>query len=385
MAEQSDLERTESATPKRLEQAREEGQVARSRELTTFALLVTGFGGLYSMAGTVSANFEAVFRRAFTFDRAAGFETRMMMRQLSLLGFHGAMTILPILAACMLVALLSPMALGGLMISGKPLGFNFTRLNPISGLGKMFSGQSLTTLGFAFAKSVLVGGVAILVMRHYRDAALGLGSESLNTALGHALQMVANCCIWIIASMLVLVLIDVPYQLWQHGKKLRMTKEEVKREFKESEGDPFIKGKIRQQQREMARRRMMAQVPLADVIVTNPTHYAVALQYQDGTMKAPRLLAKGADLVAARIREIGAEHNIPVLESPPLARALFQHTELNQEIPAALYGAVAEVLAWVYQLRRWHKDGSGDAPDAPSELTVPPELDIPARGAGSLA
>ena len=385
MAEESDLDRTENATPKRLEQAREEGQVARSRELTTFALLLTGFGGLYAMAGTVSANFQAVFRSAFTFDRAAGFESGMMLQRLSLLAFHGALTILPILAACMAVALFSPMALGGFIISGKPLGFNFNRMNPISGLGKMFSGQSLATLGFAFAKSVLVGGVAMLVMRHYRDAALGLGGESLNTGLGHALQMVANTCIWIIASMLVLVVLDVPYQPWQHAKKLRMTKEEIKREFKESEGDPFIKGKIRQQQREMARRRMMAQVPLADVIVTNPTHYAVALQYQDGAMRAPRLVAKGADLVAARIREIAAEHNIPMLESPPLARALFQHTELNQEIPAGLYGAVAEVLAWVYQLRRWHKDGSGNAPDAPSELTVPPELDIPARGAGSLA
>jgi flagellar biosynthetic protein FlhB len=176
----------------------------------------------------------------------------------------------------------------------------------------------------------------------------------------------------------------VPYQLWQHAKKLRMTKEEVKREYKESQGDPFIKGKIRQQQREMARRRMMAQIPLADVIVTNPTHFAVALQYQDGSMKAPRLLAKGTDLVAARIREIAAQHNIPTLESPPLARALYHHTELNHEIPAGLYSAVAEVLAWVYQLRRWHKDG-GNAPEVPAGLSVPEELDVPARGDASLA
>jgi flagellar biosynthetic protein FlhB len=386
MADESDLEKTESATPKRLEQAREEGQVARSRELTTFALLATGFGGMYAMGGTLSASFASLFRGAFTFGRSTGFEPDVMLHHLSYLTLQAIMAIMPILAMLMLAALLSPMALGGWLLTAKPLGVKFERLNPVAGLGKMFSMQSLTQLGFALAKSLLVGGVAVLVMRHYAGALLGLVGESVSMGLSHTGRLIGVCCVWIVASMLVLVTLDVPYQLWQHAKKLRMTKEEVKREFKESEGDPFIKGKIRAQQREMARRRMMAQVPKADVIVTNPTHFAVALQYQDGSMKAPRLLAKGSDLVAARIREIGAEHNIPVLEAPPLARALFHHTELNQEIPAGLYGAVAEVLAWVYQLRRWRSEG-GVAPDLPLELPIPPELAVAAeaRGGGVLA
>jgi flagellar biosynthetic protein FlhB len=177
-----------------------------------------------------------------------------------------------------------------------------------------------------------------------------------------------------VAGMFVIAALDVPYQLWSFHKKLRMTKEEVKREHRESEGDPHVKARIRSQQRAMARRRMMANVPKADVVVTNPTHFAVALQYTDGEMGAPKVVAKGVNLVAARIRELAAEHNIPLLEAPPLARALYHNVELNREIPGALYGAVAEVLAWVYQLRRFKEDG-GVAPVAPTELDVPPELD----------
>jgi len=226
----------------------------------------------------------------------------------------------------------------------------------------------------AMAKATIVGGVGFLVMRHYSPDAANLILETPTRAMPHALHLVGVTCLWIVGSMLILVAFDVPYQIWQHAKKLRMTKEEVKREFKENEGDPHIKGKIRAQQRAMARRRMMAQVPKADVIVTNPTHYAVALQYMDGEMRAPRLIAKGSGLVAARIRAIGAEHNVALIEAPPLARALYHHTEINHEIPSALYGAVAEILAWVYQLRRWNSEG-GTAPVQPTEFNVPIELD----------
>jgi len=177
-----------------------------------------------------------------------------------------------------------------------------------------------------------------------------------------------------VAGMFVVAALDVPYQLWQFHKKLRMSKEEVKREHRESEGDPHVKGRIRQQQRAIARRRMMTQVPKADVVVTNPTHFAVALQYTDGEMRAPKVVAKGVNLVAARIRELAAENNVPLLEAPPLARALYHNVELNREIPGQLYGAVAEVLAWVYQLRRFKTEG-GDVPVAPTELEVPAELD----------
>ncbi len=190
------------------------------------------------------------------------------------------------------------------------------------------------------------------------------------------LDIVLHCCLLVALSLLLVAAIDVPWQLWEHFKKLRMTKEEVKQEFKESEGDPHIKGRIRQQQRAMARRRMMQEVPKADVVVTNPTHFAVALRYEEGRMGAPRVVAKGTDEVAARIRELAAEHRVPLMSAPPLARALHRHVDLGQEIPAGLYTAVAEVLAWVYQLKHWHYS-QGPHPSAPTDLLVPDELAVP--------
>jgi flagellar biosynthesis protein FlhB len=188
------------------------------------------------------------------------------------------------------------------------------------------------------------------------------------------MHLLVVCCGMAIAGLFLVAALDVPYQLWTHAKKLRMSKEEVKREHRESDGDPQQKGRMRAQQRAASRRRMMSAIPSADVIVTNPTHFAVALKYADGEMRAPKVVAKGVNLVAARIRDLGREHNIPLLEAPPLARALYHNVEINREIPGALYGAVAQVLAWVYQLRRFKKEG-GVAPDEPEDLDVPPELD----------
>jgi flagellar biosynthetic protein FlhB len=229
-------------------------------------------------------------------------------------------------------------------------------------------------LAKAVAKSTLVGGIAYLVISHNRDALLGLIGESLPQGLAHLGGLVTFTFLAVAGSIILIVAIDVPFQLWDYGRKLRMTKEEVRQEYKETEGSPEIKGRIRQLQREAARRRMMAEVPKADVIVTNPTHYAVALRYQEAGMRAPVVVAKGAALLAARIRELGEEHHVPILEAPPLARALYRHAELGEEIPSALYTAVAEVLAYVYQLRR-HRTGDGVVPEAPKNLAVPPELD----------
>ncbi|WP_347558314.1 flagellar biosynthesis protein FlhB [Robbsia sp. KACC 23696] len=378
MAEDSDLEKTESASPRRLEQAREDGQVARSRELSTFALLAVGFGGVYMMSGSLLGQFSQLFRHAFIFDRAASQDPTQMLHRASDALTLAAMAISPILIAITLAALLSPLALGGWLLTTKPLAPNFGRLNPISGLGKMFSTHALAQLGMGIAKCVLVGTVATLVALHYKDDVIGLLTEPVRVALPHAANMVGVVCAATVGAMLLLVAADVPYQLWSHAKKLRMTKEEVKREYKENEGDPHIKGKIREQQRAMARRRMMSQIPTADVIITNPTHFAVALRYADNGMRAPRVVAKGADLVAARIKEIAKENGIPVLEAPPLARSLYKHVQLNREIPAQLYGAVAEVLAWVFQLRRWHAEG-GQYPDRPGDVLVPDELAVSAQ------
>jgi flagellar biosynthesis protein FlhB len=377
VAEDSDLEKTESATPRRLEKAREEGQVARSRELSTFALLVAGFGMVYANAGNIAMHLKVGMRTAFTFDRAFVMAPDRMMPKAMTIITLGAECAAPVIGALYLAAILSPLALGGWLLTTKTLVPNFGRLNPIAGIGRMFSANTVVQLLMSILKCLIVGGVAFWAVVSSKDQVLQLFSEPLGVAMTEGAHIVAGTISKIVMAFLLLVLADVPWQLYSFAKKLRMTKEEVKREYKESEGDPHIKGKIRAQQRAMARRRMMANVPQADVIVTNPTHYAVALQYSDSSMRAPKVIAKGMDLVAARIKEIGAEHKIPVLEAPPLARALFYNVDLNKEIPAALYSAVAEVLAWVFQLRRWKVEGGigSVAPTAPTDLEVPAELD----------
>nr|WP_239008119.1 flagellar biosynthesis protein FlhB [Burkholderia anthina] len=374
VADESDLDRTEAATPRRREKAREEGQVARSRELASFALLAAGFYGAWLLAGPSGAHLQTMLRGAFSFDRATAFDTNRMLSAAGSASAEGFAALLPLLALTGLAALAAPMALGGWLISQKTFELKFDRLNPISGLGRIFSIQGPIQLGMSLAKTLVVGGIGGIAIWRSKDELLGLATQPLGAALADALHLVAVCCGTTVAGMLVVAALDVPYQIWQYNKKLRMTKEEVKREHRENEGDPHVKGRIRQQQRAIARRRMMAAVPKADVVVTNPTHFAVALQYTDGEMRAPKVVAKGVNLVAARIRELAAEHNVPLLEAPPLARALYHNVELEREIPGSLYSAVAEVLAWVYQLKRFRAEG-GAFPAAPVDLAVPAELD----------
>lgn len=374
MAADSDLDKTEAATPKRLEKARAEGQVARSRELATFALLGAGFFGVWGLSGPIGMHLQHLMRAALTFDHATLKDTNRMLIGAAGAGREGLMAVLPVLALTGLAALAAPMALGGWLLSPNVFQFKPERVNPIAGMGRIFSINGVIQLGMSLAKTLVVGVIGGAAVWHRKDQILALAAEPLRIALGHGMSIVAVCCATTVAGMFVLAALDVPYQLWQYHKKLRMTKEEVKREHRENEGDPHVKGKIRQQQRAIARRRMMAAVPKADVVVTNPTHYAVALQYADGDMRAPKVVAKGVNLVAARIREIANEHNVAMLEAPPLARALYHNVELNREIPGSLYNAVAEVLAWVYQLRKFREEG-GDVPAAPTELEVPAELD----------
>jgi len=374
VAEESDVEKTESATPRRLEQARQDGQVARSRELASFALLSAGFFGIWGFSAPISLHLESILRGALTFNHDTVLDTSQMLIGAAAASREGAMALVPVFALTGLAALAAPMALGGWLLSAQPLAPNFGRLNPISGLGRLFSSQGPIQLGMSILKTLVVGGLAGWAMWTRKDEVLGLVSKPLDLALADAMHMLVVCCGMAISGLFLVAALDVPYQLWTHAKKLRMTKEEVKREHKESEGDPQQKGRMRAQQRAAARRRMMSAIPSADVIVTNPTHFAVALKYADGEMRAPKVVAKGVNLVATRIRELGREHNVPLLEAPPLARALYHNVEINREIPGALYGAVAQVLAWVYQLRRFKKEG-GVAPDEPENLEVPAELD----------
>ncbi len=264
---------------------------------------------------------------------------------------------------------------------------DFKRLNPLTGIGRIFSLNSLVELAKALLKATLIGGVGIWTMWHNKEAVLSLISMPITAGAADMGELVITSFIAIAGSMVLIATVDVPFQLWEHHRKLKMTKEEVRQENKETEGDPHVKGRIRAQQRAMARKRMMAEIPKADVIITNPTHYSVALKYEEGKMRAPRLVAKGTHLMALKIREVGQEHQVPVLEAPPLARALYHHAELGDEIPQPLYNAVAEVLAYVYQLRRYREGGgyaggAGNLPKAPDALMVPAELDPESPTAG---
>ncbi|CAG9184863.1 flagellar biosynthesis protein FlhB [Cupriavidus pinatubonensis] len=376
MSDESDLEKTEPASPRRLEKAREEGQVVRSRELATFIMLMTGVIGLWTLGGTIGRSLDTVMRQSLRFEPATAFDTSRMLSRFANVIWESLLAFMPLLLLFGVAAVAAPLLTGGWTFSTKALMPNFGRMSPMSGLGRMFSVHSVAELVKAIAKSLLVGSVGAWVVWHRLPDAIALMNAPVQEALLHMLDMVLRCCVPVVLSLLLVAAIDVPWQFWEHFKKLRMSKEEVKQEFKESEGDPHIKGRIRQQQRAMARRRMMQEVPKADVVVTNPTHFAVALRYEEGRMSAPRVIAKGTDEVAARIRELAAEHRIPLMSAPPLARALHRHVDLGQEIPAGLYTAVAEVLAWVYQLKHWHYS-QGPQPSAPSDLLVPDELAVP--------
>ncbi len=376
----SDQEKTEAATPRRIEKAREDGQVARSRELTTFMLLLGGIAGLWGMGGVLYDQLGSVMEQAFLFERQHAFDAAAMLAHFWVLGERTLFALLPLFLLMTILALVAPSLLGGLLISAKSLQPQLSKLNPIKGLKRIFSSQALAELGKAIAKSLLVGSVAVFFLKWHIGELLALSEMPLQQALASALRLAALACGLIALSLIVVVGLDVPYQLWSHAKKLRMSKEEIRREHKESEGDPHVKGRIRSQQQAMARSRMMSKVPSADVIVTNPTHYAVALSYQEGSMGAPRVVAKGAEAVAARIRELGREHGVPLLEAAPLARALYYHVDLDREIPAELYTAVAEVLAWAYRLKRVREEG-GDLPETPHDLPVPAGMDQrPSRG-----
>jgi len=374
MADDSDLERTEPASQRRIEQAREKGQVPRSRELATFAVLLAAGGGLTLMGSGLMHSMSDLMRVGLQLDRSAAFDASLMMSRLQQGSQDMLVAFVPFMLVMLVTALAAPMLLSGWLFSAEALQPDFSRLNPLKGIARIFSWHSVAELVKAIAKTLLIGGVAGWVIWHQKEALMALATQPLDVGLANVGSLAASTFLAIVGSMILLVAIDVPFQLWEHSSKMKMSREELRQEAKEMEGDPQIKARIRALQREAARRRMMAEVPKADVIVTNPAHYAVALRYQDSKMRAPQVVAKGSQLVAARIRELGLEHNIPIVQAPPLARALYRHAELGQEIPAALYTAVAEVLAYVYQLRRYRSEG-GTAPQAPQDLPVPPDLD----------
>lgn len=372
MAEESDLEKTEEPTGRRIEQAREKGQVPHSRELGTFLVLIAAGAAFWTMGGWFMQRSMAITHKAFSIEPAFMHEPALMLPRLAEISGDALLVFAPLLAILVLAAILPPFFLNAWVFSITALVPDLNRLNPLSGIGRMFSWGSLMELGKAVLKAGLIGGVAVIVIWKQRDEIFGLLTEPLESGLVHAGQMVTFSFLILVATLVLVVAADVPFQLWQYFDKLKMSKDEVKQEMKEMMGDPHVKGRIRSLQMQAARKRMMAAVPQANVIVTNPTHFAVALSYRTG-MDAPKVVAKGTGAVALKIREIAAENAVPIMEAPPLARALYKHANLDAEIPSALYNAVAEVLAYIYQLANWRQAG-GVYPVPPRDLPVPPEL-----------
>lgn len=367
-------DRTLPPSEKRLADARQEGRVARSRHLTTFVVLGGTLAGMAAYAPQAVSSLQELVSHGLSLNANDARDTREIGNRLESAAAAGLLVVAPIFGLMWVGSALVPLIQGGLVLTSKPLTPDFNRLNPLSGLKRIASVDSLAELAKTLAIAVLVGGAAMLSLYSLRESAAGLASMPLAAALGASGQAVAGSLWTVIGMLAVIAAADVFHERHRYIKSLRMTPEELKRESKEQEGDPHLKARIRQAQREVSRRRMMAAVPKADVVVTNPTHYAVALAYDDTKGGAPRIVAMGKGPIALKIREIAEAAGVARLEAPPLARALYRHGELGAEIPAALYQAVAQVLAYVYQLRRARR-GEAPAPSVPTAIAVPPGLD----------
>jgi len=374
MAEEDDnsQEKTEEATPRRLEKAKEDGQTARSKELATMAVLLAGAGGMLVFGASLGASLEAIMRDSFVIERSAIFDMRHMSVQLIESSKEAAWALSPILLLLLIAAIFGSIGIGGLLISGKAVAPKLNRMDPFKGLGRMFSLRSLIELVKAIAKVGLVMVLAILILDLRTEDLLSIAEEPVVPAMEHVLWTIAWSFFLLACATIIIAAIDVPFQIYDHQKKLRMTKQEVKDEYKDTEGKPEVKGKIRQLQREMAQRRMMQDVPTADVVITNPTHYAVAMKYDQKAMAAPIVVAKGADEVAFKIMEIARENKVEILRTPPLTRAVYHNTDIGEEIPDGLYMAIAQVLAYVFQLRQFRK-GRGPKPGMP-DFPIPSDL-----------
>lgn len=374
MSEESDLERTEPPSDRKLEKAREDGNVPRSKELATFTVLMAAGGGLWFSGAHAIDKIKNLLRASLTFDRAQLYDIRLLANSTWDLLVELFIAFAPMAVIIMFVASASPILIGGWNFSTKSFMPNFGKLNPLSGLSNLFSKKSLIELLKAIGKTIIVGFVAYTIISKQIPELLKLSIESIPSGTKHLSDLLWYSFFGITGALGLIAAVDAPYQLKSYTDSLKMTREELKQEAKEAEGDPHIKAKIRQQQREISRRRMMSEIPNADVVVVNPTHFAVALKYSPDGKTAPKVVAKGSDVIAAKIREIATENAVPILSAPPLARALHKHTEIGDEIPQTLYTAVAQVLAYVFQLRDYKKSG-GLRPSEPTNIEVPPDLD----------
>jgi len=364
MSENEDAgERTQQPTEKRLRQAREQGNIPRSRELSTAAVFSVGIFALMGMSGSLAAGAVAWMKAALSPDMSLRDNPNALFGHVGHLLLGLLWTVLPLIGICLAAGLIAPLLMGGLRFSGPSLVPKLSRLNPMSGLTRLYGPESLAELLKSMLRMVFVGGAVAMCLWGKVDSLRGLLRLPLEQAIGHGFGFTLRLLLYTAGALALLAAIDAPYQKWNYIRKLKMTREEVKREMKESEGSPEIKGRIRQMQMQLSQRRMMEAVPSADVIVVNPTHYAVALKYESGRMRAPTVVAKGVDELAFSIRQIGEQHRVAVVSAPPLARALYREGELGKEIPVRLYSAVAQILSYVYQLRAWR---TGPMPPQPA-------------------
>ncbi|AFJ02410.1 Flagellar biosynthesis protein FlhB [Methylophaga frappieri] len=375
MAEQdSAQERTEAPSAKRLQEAREKGQVPRSQELNTVMVLMAGAIAMFFVGQGLIESLTEVLKETLILDRKVIFDTQAMIDKLRQAIGIVAWDLGLFLAVTILAALAAPALMGGWNISAQAMAPKPEKLSPLKGLKRIFGPQGLVELGKALGKFLLVGLFGSLILWSLRDQLLTLGQQEVLPAMAELGYLVIWGFLAICASLILIVLIDVPFQKWNHQRQLKMTKQEVKDEHKETDGSPEVKGRIRRMQIQLSQARMMQDVPKADVIITNPTHYAVALRYDQSKSGAPILVAKGADLIAQQIRMVGQQHDVPQLSAPPLTRAIFYNTEIGQEIPSGLYIAVAQVLAFVFQLRRYRKRGGQKPHLNTEELPIPDEF-----------
>ncbi|MBY5978921.1 flagellar biosynthesis protein FlhB [Ferrimonas balearica] len=370
----SSQERTEEATPRRREQAREKGQVPRSKELGTAAVLVAAAAGMLMMGGQIGEAMLTVAKSQFELTRAEVFDLGEISELFSRILSELMVPVLGFVLVLFIAGFLGNIGLGGMSFSWQAAAPKASKMSPLAGFKRMFGLQALVELVKSIAKFAVIALVAWALLSVNFDQILQLSSGNPEGAVRDALALLLKLFVLLCSSLLIIVIIDAPYQLWNHNKQLKMTKQEVKDEYKQTEGKPEVKGKIRQLQREMAQRRMMAEVPKADVLVVNPTHYSVALRYDKSINNAPLVVAKGTDEIALKIREIAREHEVPVVSSPALARAVYYSTKLDSPIPEGLFTAVAQILAYVYQLKQF-QSGRGRRPIAlPKELPIPDDL-----------
>jgi flagellar biosynthesis protein FlhB len=379
-------DRTEQPSAKRLDDARERGEVPRSRELAMTAVVLAGAGALFSGGGYFAEGLEGLFELGLKVPREALFDAGSLPRALLEGIGSGIRLLMPIAGATIVAAVVGSIALGGWSFSTTALTPNFSRLNPVAGLGRLFSMNGFVELVKALAKFAIVAVVAGLLLWRFGGDFLELGSLTLDAAIARASWLTGVCLTGLAASLLLVAAADVPFQFWHHHRQLRMTKQEAKDELKETEGRPEVRSRIRTLQRELATRRMMADVAKADVVAMNPTHFAVALRYDARTMKAPRVVAKGADLIAFQIRRVAEANKVPIFEHPQFARALYHTSEIGKDISPRLYVAVAQVLTYIYQLTG--RSAPGKSPRSPRAkgkpakptLTIDAELTEPQHG-----